>query len=359
MELLCLDGGSSSLKYAAYRAGSNDLERIAAGTESATGEADADLSRVLAAVTPHLENSIVALGHRIVFGGLTYDAPVRADDDVLRELESLVPVEPLHLRGELDLIYAAQRRFGSVPQVLCFDTAFHRRSPSIAKRLPLPEGIDPLLTRYGFHGLSYEYIASELRGDAGATVVAHLGSGASLCAMRNGKPLDTTMGFSALGGLMMGTRPGDLDPGILIRLLEGDGYDAARLSDLLYRKSGLLGVSGTSADMRTLAGTADSDPRAADAIELFVYQLIKQLGAMIAVLGGLDTLVFTGGIGENSPAIRASACERFAYLSVRLDSGANERNAREISAPRSGVRILVIPTDENLMIARHMLQLLG
>jgi len=358
VELLCLDGGSSSLKYAAYRAGSTGLERIAAGTENATGEGDADLARVLADIVPYLDGSVEAVGHRVVFGGLTYDAPVRADDNVLRELESLVPVEPLHLRGELDLIYAAQRRFPSVPQVLCFDTAFHRQSPPIAKRLPLPAGIDPLLTRYGFHGLSYEYIASELSPDAGATVVAHLGSGASLCAMRNGKPLDTTMSFSALGGLMMGTRPGDLDPGILVRLLEADGYDAARLSELLYRESGLLGVSETTSDMRLLVAAAGSDPRAAGAIELFIYQLIKHLGAMIAVLGGLDTLVFTGGIGENAPVIRASTCERLAYLGARLNSDANQRNAREISAAQTGVKVLVIPTDENLMIARHVLRLL-
>ena len=252
-----------------------------------------------------------------------------------------------------------RNRFPDIPHVLCFDTAFHRQSAAIAKRLPLPPDLDPLLQRYGFHGLSYEYIASELGNGAGATVVAHLGSGASLCALEDGKPVDTTMGFSALGGLMMGTRPGDLDPGIILRLIESNAYDAERLSDLLYCKSGLLGVSGTTADMQGLISMADSDARAADAIELFVYQLCKQLGSMVAVLGGFRTLVFTAGIGEHAPLIRAAACQRLDYLGVRVDDVANQRNERVISCPQSRVAVLVVPTDENLMIARHTLQLAG
>ncbi len=358
MELLCLDAGSSSLKYAAYRAADNRLERTAAGAEPATGDAAAALDRALAKVRPHA-GDVSAVGHRIVFGGLHYTEPVRAGDAVLRDLERLVPVEPLHLRCELDLVYAAMRRLPDAAHVLCFDTAFHRQSPPIAKRLPLPEQIDPLLQRYGFHGLSYEYVASELDADARLAVVAHLGSGASLCALQERRPIDTTMGFSALGGLMMGTRPGDLDPGIILRLLEADGYDAPRLSDLLYCKSGLLGVSGTTSDMQELIAAAPSDVRAAAAIELFVYQLVKQLGAMIAVLGGMTTLVFTGGIGEHAPPIRAAVCERFGYLGVRLGAAANARNERTISTPESRVTVLVIPTDENLTIARHTLRLLG
>jgi acetate kinase len=221
----------------------------------------------------------------------------------------------------------------SVPNVLCFDTAFHRRSPEIAHRLPLPSAIDPALQRYGFHGLSYEYVASQLRADAGRTVIAHLGSGASLCALRDREPVDTTMGFTALGGLMMGTRPGDLDPGVILRLLGSDAFDLASLTDLLYHRCGLLGVSGSSADMRTLLAREQNDTAARDAIELFIYQLRKQLGAMIAVLGGLDTLVFTAGIGENQPSIRQRIVDGCTYLGA--------------------FRTLVIPTDENLMIARH------
>jgi acetate kinase len=359
LELLCLDGGSSSLKYAAYRAACAEPERIAAGAERATGDANDALDRVLSSIEPHLEGSLGAIGHRIVFGGLRYDGPVRADDRVLSDLEALVPVEPLHLRSELDLVYAAMRRFPNAPQVLCFDTAFHRQSPAIAKRLPLPAGIDPLLQRYGFHGLSYEYIASQLGAEAQLAVVAHLGSGASLCALKGRKPIDTTMGFSALGGLMMGTRPGDLDPGVIVRLLEADRYDAATLSELLYSESGLLGVSDTTSDMQRLLAEAATDARAAEAIELFVYQLVKHFGAMVAVLGGLTTLVFTGGIGENAPAIRAAVCERFGYLGIMLDTAANERNDRVIGARASRVSVMVIPTDENLMIARHTLQSIG
>ncbi len=359
MELFCLDGGSSSLKYALYHASSGQLTRRSAGIEPATGNAAGDLGRALSKVKPQVDDVIGAIGHRIVFGGLRYEAPTHADDAVLTDLETLVSVEPLHLRSELDLVYAAMRLIPSASHILCFDTAFHRQSPAIAKRLPLPAHIDPLLQRYGFHGLSYEYIASELGPEAGLTVVAHLGSGSSLCALNGGKPIDTTMGFSALGGLMMGTRPGDLDPGVIVRLLDSDRYDAARLSDLLYDKSGLLGVSGTSSDMQTLLSAADADSGAARAIELFVYQLIKHLGSMIAVLGGLDTLVFTGGIGEHAPTIRAAVCERLRYLGLQLDVAANDGNQRVISTPKSRATVLMIPTDENLMIARHTLRLLG
>lgn len=359
MEVLCLDGGSSSLKYAAYRVTSGQLVSGVAGSEPATADAEAALDHVLTILARSAEGGMVAVGHRIVFGGLRYAAPVVADDEVLEYLEGLVAIEPLHLRSELDLVRAAQKRMPDVPNVLCFDTAFHHQIPAIAKRLPLPSGMDPLLVRYGFHGISYEFIASQLNPRAGRTVVAHLGSGASLCAMRDGKPLDTTMGFSALGGLMMGTRPGDLDPGVILRLLEADGYDTARLARLLYRESGLLGVSGTTADMRTLVREAASDPRAAEAVELFVYQLIKHTGAMIAVLDGLDTLVFTGGIGENAAAVRAGLCARLGHLGVRLDPAANVRNDRTISVAESRVAVLVIPTDENLMIARHALRLIG
>lgn len=335
-KLLTLNGGSSSLKFAAYRGdAASELELTHSGTLPPAGDAEHLLAQVLAQVA---SDGIDAVGHRIVFGGPRYESPVLADDAVMKDLEALVTVEPLHLRAELDLVYAAVRALPRVPQMLCFDTAFHRRSPAIAHRLPLPNDLDPLLQRYGFHGLSYEYVVSQLPANSGRTVIAHLGSGASLCALRDGEPIDTTMGFTALGGLMMGTRPGDLDPGVMLRLLGNDRYDVEELTDLLYHRSGLLGVSGSSADMRTLLTQAPVSAPAREAVDLFVYQLIKHLGAMAAVLGGLDTLVFTGGIGEHAQIIRERVIAAIAYL--------------------GDVATLVIPTDENLMIARHALRVL-
>lgn len=358
--ILCLDGGSSSLKFAAYRA-ARDGSQLACtldGEAPFNDNAQEAFDGVLSQLSNEAKDEVIAVGHRIVFGGPHYVAPVRADAKVLDDLEELVEIEPLHLRAELDLVYAATRRLSRAAQVLCFDTAFHRRAPAIARRLPLPDGLDPLLERYGFHGLSYEYVASQLGADAGRSVIAHLGSGASLCALEDGVPLDTTMGFTALGGLMMGTRPGDLDPGVVLRLMR-DGYDFERMEDLLYRRCGLLGVSGSSADMRGLLAASATDPRAAAAVDLFVYQLVKHAGAMIAVLDGLDTLVFTGGIGEHAPAIRSAACASFAHLGLRLNEEANQRSARVISSQQSRVTVMVIPTDENLMIARHTLALLA
>jgi acetate kinase len=345
------------LKFAAYRvdAASAEPVRIAGGDVPPMGKADAALDHAVSQVQSQDEVSLAAVGHRIVFGGPHYTKPTVADDGVLSDLEALVAVEPLHLRAELDLVYAVKLRLPSIPQVLCFDTAFHRRAPTIARRLPLPLHLDPLIQRYGFHGLSYEYICSQLGDNSGRTVVAHLGSGASLCAMNNRAPVDTTMGFSALGGLMMGTRPGDLDPGVVLRLLGADEYDLQSLSHLFYHRCGLRGVSGSTADMKTLIDRASSDARAREAIDLFTYQLVKHLGAMIAVLGGLDALVFTGGIGERAPSIRAAICNAFNYLGVRLDESSNQRNDRVISHEASRVAAMVIPTDENLMIARHTL----
>lgn len=352
-QILCLDCGSSSLKFALYRAADDGGEpaRLAAGETPAGGTAHESFRNVLRSIAPALDETLGAVAHRVVFGGPQHDAPVIASDTILGKLEALVAIEPLHLRAELDLVYEARGRLPGAVQVLAFDTAFHQRAPAIAKRLPLPRDLDPLIARYGFHGLSYEYVVSMLPAACGRTIVAHLGSGASLCALRDGVPLDTTMGFSALGGLMMGTRPGDLDPGILLRLL-GDGYDLQRLTRLLYEESGLRGVSGLSADMRTLL-TNLHVAEVREAVDLFVYQLVKHLGAMVAVLGGLETLVFTGGIGEHAPAIRAAACRALPYLDVRLDEGANERNAARISPAGSTIGVLVVPTDENLMLARH------
>lgn len=337
MKVLALNGGSSSLKFAVYRARgtTSEIQLVHSGTLPARGDAEALVTQVLKQVDC---DDIDAVGHRIVFGGARYESPVRADTAVMRDIEAFVSIEPLHLRAELDLVYAVTLALAHVPNVLCFDTAFHRRSPAIAHRLPLPNDLDPLLQRYGFHGLSYEYIVSQLPTGSGRTVIAHLGSGASLCAVRDGEPIDTTMGFTALGGLMMGTRPGDLDPGVVLRLLGKDRYNVEQLTELLYHRSGLLGVSGSSADMRTLLEAANTNAAARDAVELFVYQLTKQLGAMIAVLGGLDTLVFTGGIGEHAAPIRDRVIAAIDYL--------------------CDVATLVIPTDESLMIAFHTLRLL-
>ncbi len=358
--LLCLDAGSSSLKFAAYDFSDADggLSLIARGEMPAVANADEALDGVLAEIDAAAPREIAAVGHRIVFGGARYAQPTIASNFVLEELEAFVALEPLHIRAELDLVYAAARKLPGSVQVACFDTAFHRRSPDIAKRLPLPRSLDPLIARYGFHGLSYEYVVSQLPPDSGRTVIAHLGSGASLCALRDGRPIDSTMGLSALGGLMMGTRPGDLDPGIVLRLL-ANGFDLESLTDLLYRKSGLLGVSGECSEMKELLERCAVDSGARDAVDLFIYQLVKHLGAMVAILGGLETLVFTGGIGENAPIIRARACTALRYLGTSLDERANRENDRSISNAESLVRILRIPTDESLMIARHTAALVG
>ncbi|MGR4066048.1 MAG: acetate kinase, partial [Vulcanimicrobiaceae bacterium] len=265
-----------------------------------TGEA---LERMLRIVPGG--GALSAVGHRVVFGGPQSGAAVLAGDRVLAELEAFVPMEPLHLRGQLDLVAAIETLRPGLPQVLCFDTAFHRDMPHVATLVALPPEEAPGIRRYGFHGLSYEYIVWKLNGAPGRTVIAHLGSGASLCAVRDGKPVDTTMGFSPLSGLVMATRPGDLDPGIMLALMR-DGHSVADLTDLLYRRSGLLGLSGLSADLRELASALPQNARARDAVALFQYELVKQMGAMIAALGGLDTLVFTGGIGEHQPAIRSA-----------------------------------------------------
>lgn len=274
----------------------------------------------------------VAVGHRIVFGGSRFVAPVVASDNVLAALEALASIEPLHLPAELATCAQARERFSDAIHVLCFDTAFFAGLPAVAQALPLPP-LDPALRRYGFHGLSYEYIATQIP-PGERTIAAHLGSGASVCAMRDRRPVDTTMGFTAFGGIMMATRPGDLDPGVLLYLLDR-GYDAARMRELLSHQSGLLGVSGRSSDIREVIAAASGDPRAALALDLFIYDLTKAVGAMAAVLGGVDRIVFTGGIGEHQPLVRERTAASFAYL--------------------GNPAIEIIPANENLMIARHAL----
>jgi acetate kinase len=300
---------------------------------------------------------LIAAGHRVVHGGTRYSAPVLVDEAVLTYLEELVPLAPLHQPHNLMAIRAIARIRPHIPQVACFDTAFHHTQPAVAQAFALPREVTALgVKRYGFHGLSYEYIASVLpsyvgAGADGRIVVAHLGGGASMCALRGRRSIGTSMGFTALDGLPMGTRCGALDPGVVLYLLSEQGMTLSAVTDLLYHRSGLLGVSGESSEMRDLL--ASDSPYAAEAIDLFVYRIRRELGSLVAVLGGLDVLVFTGGIGEHAAPIRAGVCQDAHWLGVRLHEEANRKGGPKISAEGSAVSVWVIPTDEDLMIARH------
>jgi acetate kinase len=295
-----------------------------------------------------------------VHGGQHFSEPVLVDTKVLTKLEALVPLAPLHQPQCLAVIRAVQDAMPTLPQIACFDTAFHRTQPAVAQAFALPRRLtDEGVRRYGFHGLSYEYIASALPtlgpGLADARViVAHLGSGASMCALRGGRSVATTMSFTPLDGLVMGTRCGNLDPGVLLYLMDRHGLDARALEKLLYHESGLLGVSGISSDMRTLL--ASDDPSAKEAIELFVYRIGRELGSLAAALGGLDAIVFTGGIGERSAVVRAQICSQAVWLGLEVDAAGNERHGPCLSTPASKVTAWVLPTNENLMIARHTLK---
>ena len=299
---------------------------------------------------------IEAAGHRVVHGGLDYDRAVRLDEGVIADLEQLIPLAPLHQPHNLAAIRALAEVAPELPQVACFDTAFHRTQPRVAQLFALPRAlIESGVRRYGFHGLSYEYIAHRLPEtlpEARKVVVAHLGSGASMCALQDGRSVESTMGFTAVDGLPMGTRTGAMDPGVVLYLMQDRGYDAKTIEKLLYKESGLLGVSGVSNDMRDLLES--DDLHAAEAVELFVYHIGKHLGALAGVLEGLDALVFTAGIGENAPIVRERVCRRAEWLGVRLDEEANRRGGPHISAPGSPVPVWVIPTDEELMIALHV-----
>jgi acetate kinase len=303
------------------------------------------------------EHRIAAVGHRVVHGGLHYLGPARITPEVMADLEAFIPLAPLHQPHNLAAIKAVSLHAPQLPQVACFDTAFHRTQPLVAQAFALPRSyVEEGVRRYGFHGLSYEYIASvlpsfDLRAASGRTVVAHLGSGASMCAMKACQSIATTMGLTGLDGLPMGTRCGALDPGVLLYLMDHHCMDVRAVEELLYQKSGLLGVSGVSSDMRVLL--ASSDSKAAEAIDLFVYRIGRELGALTAVLGGLDALVFTGGIGENAAPIRARVCRDAAWLGLALDETANESGGPRINRPESSVATWVIPTNEELMIARH------
>jgi acetate kinase len=304
----------------------------------------------------HGEN-VVAVGHRVVHGGAKFSHPVLIDDATIAELEKLIPLAPLHEPHNLAAIQALRQWQKDIPQVACFDTAFHRSHPLLSDLYALPmEFYETGVRRYGLHGLSYEYIGSVLPQIApaianGRVIVAHLGSGASLCAMYQGKSMDSTMGFSALDGIPMGTRPGSVDPGVLLYLLRDRGMSIKELEQLLYHKSGLLGLSGISNDMRILEES--TEPRARLAIDYFVHRIAKEIGALTAVLGGLDGLVFTAGIGENSAEIRGRIVERCAWLKMTLDDKANNRGGPCITAAASAVSAWAIPTNEELMRARH------
>jgi acetate kinase len=306
---------------------------------------------------------VLGVGHRVVHGGAKFAGPTIVTKEVLDELQTLVPLAPLHQPHNLAAIEAVSERLPGVPQVACFDTSFHRSQPAIASVIPLPRDIcSSGVQRYGFHGLSYEYIASMLPTVApeianGRVIVAHLGSGASLCALKNGKSVDNSLGFTALDGLCMGTRPGAVDPGVILYLFQTLRLTAREVETILYKKSGLLGISGISNDMRNLLESRE--PAARLAVDYFVYRAAKEIGALAAVLGGIDGLVFTGGIGENSEEIRRRICGASAWLGIELDEEANARKTPRISKTGSGASAWVIPTNEELMIARHTGQLLG
>jgi acetate kinase len=381
--ILTINCGSSSLKAAVFEL-EPDAHRILSATAERVGlsgsslrvrdasgaalhEAEVALPDFAAAIRETLAalrrtglaDPPTAIGHRVVHGGQHYSAPARIDDALLDTLRQVTPLAPDHLPQAIVAIRATAEAFPSVPQIACFDTAFHRHMPRVAQLYALPRDlIESGIERYGFHGLSYEYILSELRREApeaarGRLIIAHLGNGASMAAVRDGASQDTTMGFTPTGGLVMSTRTGDLDPGVLLYLLEERGQSPADLRELVNAHAGLLGLSQTSPDMRDLLAREQADVRAADAIELFCYTARKTVGALAAVLGGLDTLIFTGGIGEHAASVRWRICADLGFLGVRLDDTRNDASAAVISPNGSPITVRVMPTDEDLMIARH------
>jgi acetate kinase len=388
--ILVLNAGSSSVKFSVFLAHGGALELLLRGqiealfTKPRFQAKDPDGNELEAKAWPdgtqlgHAgaldyligylrsqrgEHELRAVGHRVVHGGMAYSAPVRIDAPVLATLEQFVPLAPLHQPNNLAPIRVLLERQPSLPQVACFDTAFHGTQPALAQSFALPAEItDRGVRRYGFHGLSYEYIASMLPGvDAraatGRTVVLHLGNGSSMCALQGGRSVASTMGFTAVDGLIMGTRCGAIDPGVILYLIDELGMDARAIEKLIYQQSGLLGVSGISSDMRTLL--ASEEPRAKLAVDLFVYRIGRELGSLAAALGGLDALVFTAGIGEKAGPIRERACAAGKWLGVDLDAMANTRHGPLISTAQSKVAAWVIPTNEELMIARHTFAVLG
>jgi acetate kinase len=387
--VLVVNAGSSSLKFQVFSTGTDGPASIIRGAVDGIGtrprlKATKAHNSVLAdqsyepAQVPNLAAAIqvagamlrekhgvnfAAVGHRIVHGGPVYARPVMIDDEVIAQLERFVPLAPLHQPNNLAPIRAIRERFPNLQQVACFDTAFHRGHNAAADCYAIPQSLyDEGVRRYGFHGLSYEYIASRLPAVApnvaqGRVIVAHLGSGASMCALLNGRSVESTMGFTALDGLPMGTRPGQIDPGVLLYLLTDKGMSPAAVQKFLYGECGLKGLSGISNDVRDLQSS--NEPGAKLAMEHFVYRIGLNAGMLAAALGGLDAFVFTAGIGERSSIVRARVAERLTWLGVELDPAANEASAPTISGRQSRVAVLVVPTDEELMIARHTLAALS
>jgi acetate kinase len=388
---LVLNAGSSSLKFCVFQRPDGERWRLEArgqiegiGTSPRLSVKDANLRKVadeqldtssvqngsdaIGALAVWLRSQyagarVLGVGHRVVHGGAKFTKPVVVTPEILTELRKLIPLAPLHQPYNLAAIEAVEERLPGVPQVACFDTSFHRDHAAVADLIPLSREVcKDGLQRYGFHGLSYEYIASTLPEVApeiakGKVIVAHLGSGASLCALHDGKSVDTTMGFTAVEGLCMGTRPGSIDPGAVLYLFQNLGLSVKEVESILYKKSGLIGISGISNDMRDLLGRAE--PEAKLAVDYFIYRIAKEIGGLAAALGGVDALVFTAGIGENSPEIRQRVCEASAWLGIEIDTEANEKSAARISTSQSKLSVWVIPTNEELMIALHTGELLG
>ncbi len=387
--ILTINGGSSSIKFALFEVGDTllrllegDIERIGLPDASfrvkSRNQSDNFSQSVMApdhtvavgllmdwieARSGH--DALTAVGHRVVHGGPTYSKPQRITAKMIDELHRLSPFDPEHLPEEILLTEAFQRRFPDLPQVACFDTAFHHELPRVAQLLPIPRRYEAQgVRRYGFHGLSYAYLMGELARQAGAeaaqarVILAHLGNGASLAAVRDGKPVDTSMSFTPTAGVPMSTRSGDLDPGLLWYLARTEKMSAKQFNEMVNFQSGLLGVSETSADMRDLLDREAQDVRAAEAVALFCYQIKKWIGAFAAALGGLDTLVFSGGIGENAPAVRSRICDGLAFLGIELDEKSNAANAGVISATTGRITVRVIRTDEEWMIAKTVCRVL-
>ena len=388
--ILTLNAGSTSLKFSLFTAGADGVDPtpIADGEAEGLGAGRGDAPRlkitaasggietalpssdyefVLARVLEWIEThdsamTLIGAGHRIVHGGPEFAAPLRLTPEIARKLAALNPLAPLHQPHNLVPVRVLSASHPQLAQVACFDTGFHASNSALSTRYAIPREMhDAGIRRYGFHGLSYEYITSTLPnylGDKadGRVVVAHLGGGASICAIQHGRSVASSMGFSAIDGLVMATRSGAIDPGVLLYLMHERGMDEAALSDLLYRRSGLLGVSGLSDDMRTLL--ASSAPEAREAVDLFIYRIGRELGSLVAALGGLDALIFTGGIGEHAAAVRAGVCIDAHWLGITLDETANGTDGPRISGANSAVPVFVIPTNEDLMIARHTLRVL-
>jgi acetate kinase len=388
--LLVLNAGSSSIKFSVFLLQPDALKPSLAGqieglftaprfaAKEAPGEAisvhtwaegtrlghDGAMDYLIRFLQKYREdNRLIAVGHRVVHGGLEFSEPALVTARVMAKLEKLVPLAPLHQPHNLAPIRIVAERRPELPQVACFDTAFHRVQPELAQAFALPSVITERgVRRYGFHGLSYEYIAGALahldaKAAAGRVVVAHLGNGASMCAMKAGHSVATTMGFTAVDGLPMGTRCGSLDPGVVLYLMDELKLDARAIEKLIYQQSGLLGVSGISSDMRGLLES--NEPRAKRAVDLFIYRIGRELGSLAAALGGLDALVFTGGIGEHAAPIRERVCRDAAWLGIELDPASNKVGGPRISTPASRIPAWVMPTNEELMIARHTQRLIG